>query len=751
MKRKYILITSLLLFVVIALLYSCRFGEEPRKRDTPGEKVSGAGFVGEQACISCHESQRNEWKGSHHDYAMKRATDASVRADFSNTDFSHKGETYRFFRRDSLFMVEAPGPDGESRTYRITHTFGWAPLQQYLVDVGKGKLQALNIAWDVEQERWFALNPERDLRHGDWLHWTGGAMNWNTMCADCHSTNLQKNYIASADSFHTTWSSINVSCEACHGPGQEHANFMQTEQAAKASIRRIREDLRLTGAASQEEQINQCAQCHALREELTGTYRHQGDFLDHYSPTLPHPAAYYADGQIREEVYVYGSFLQSKMFGKGIECTDCHDPHTLELKANVTDNSLCMDCHEPRYNTPDHHFHAPNTEATQCVSCHMPGRYYMEIDFRRDHSFRIPRPDLSSKFGTPNSCNGCHESQSAEWAANAVERWYGPERPDHFSETLLRADSLGPEMIPELKKLVGDTSQPDIGRATAMWYLGEFSASPGLDFLETMLNDDSPLLRRSTARLLSQNPQGENQLVLQDALDDSVRAVRLAAAGGLARYSAADMVGGMKQPFKKALEEYRRYLDNNRYFPEGQMNRGQFFEKRGQTDKAVEAYEAALRKNPRFNPARVNLAYLYNGMGKNERASQLLQTVIDQEPSYGPAYYSLGLLRAEQNNLESAVTNFEQASGLMPRHDRLWYNWAIALQRLDRPDEAEQKYLEAIALAPDNPDYRYGLCTLYIQQEQYAKVKPHLRKLKELRPDSRQVRQLVRTLDNRMR
>ncbi|WP_372636225.1 tetratricopeptide repeat protein [Fodinibius sp.] len=732
------------------IIFSCTQSDDQSTETSSKKDAIDRQFVGDETCATCHSSETASWKGSHHDYAMKEASDQSVRGDFDNVTFTHQEETYRFFIEDSQFMVEAPGPDGRSVRYEVTHTFGWAPLQQYLLDFGKGKLQALNIAWDTEKEEWFAMNPEEDIQHGDWLHWTGGAMNWNTMCADCHSTNLQQNYIAEADSFHTTWSSINVSCESCHGPGQKHVDFVQSEEVEEATMERIREDLELTQNTPQTEQIDQCAQCHALREDMTDDYAHTENFLDHYNPTLPHPESYFADGQIKEEVYVYGSFLQSKMFGEGVKCNDCHDPHSLELKANVTDNTLCMQCHEPRYNTVEHFKHQVNTEASRCINCHMTGRYYMEVDFRRDHSFRVPRPDLSAEFDTPNACNDCHDQRSPEWAARAVEEWYGPERPEHFSEILMTANETGSDALPELKQLIADTVQPDIARATAVWYAGQFPGGQSMDLLEGTLNDGSALVRNSAARALASFPENLKNPALQEALDDSIRAVRIAAAEGLAEFSAADISFNMKQHFNDALEEYRDYLAVSQYFPQGQMNRGQFFEKQGQLDRAAKAYQKALEKDPYFNPARINLAYIHNRRGNNAEAEKLLDKVIEQEPGYGPAHYSLALLLAEEKQLAEAVPHFEKAAELMPQNARARYNWAISLQQLGRSQQAEEAYRQAIALDPENPDYHYGISTLYIQQEQYRAARPHAEKLAKLQPNNDRFRQLLHMINSRI-
>lgn len=751
MKHRLALLSVLVITLCAAIIYSC--GQTDEGDEPAGEtfgKINKESFVGDESCKSCHSSEFGGWKDSHHDYAMRVADSSTVRGDFSDITFKQEDGTYRFFRKGDRYMVEAPDSSGESQTYQITHTFGWTPLQQYLVDFGRGKLQALRVAWDTEEEHWFSMHPDEKIEPGDWLHWTGGAMNWNTMCADCHSTQLEENYDPQTDAFNTTWTSINVSCESCHGPGKEHVEFMQTGESQDASAERIREDLKLTENSSQTAQIETCARCHSLREKLVDGYDHEKEFMDHFNPNLPHSDMYFPDGQILGEVYVYGSFLQSKMFQEGVKCNDCHDPHSLELKANVTDNTLCMQCHEPRYNTEEHHFHEPNTESSQCINCHMTGRFYMEVDFRRDHSFRVPRPDLSEQFGTPNACNNCHENKSTEWTADAVERWYGEERPIHYSKTLLRADSLGAEAIPDLKKLVADTSQPDIVRATAIGYLGQFPPQQSLEIFKQAAQDESPLMRKTAFRAMSSLPQDQKQSLLAEALYDSVRAVRIAAANGLAEFSAADFAPGLKQSFKTAIEEYRTYLDVNQYFPDGLMNRGQFFEKQGETKKAIEAYRQALQKDSRYNPARLNLAYLYNEQGDKNRARDLLEEVISQEPEYGPAYYSLALLIAEQGLLKEAIPNFERAAELMPDHARVRYNLAISYQNLNRPENAEEKYLEAIEIAPENPDYRYGLCTLYIQQEQYKEALPHAQKLNKIEAGNQQYQRLLQIIERRM-
>lgn len=742
------LIVSLALFF---LMYSCgQTGKdlEDNNQET-FELMRGHTFVGDQTCQSCHAQEWEAWKGSHHDYAIGEADEEHVRGDFDNAEFTQGENSYRFYRNGESYMVDAT-EQGETETYTIDYTFGWEPLQQYLINIGDGKIQALHIAWDTEKNRWFSLQPDEEYDSDDWMHWTGGSMNWNTMCADCHSTNLKQNYIAEADSFHTSWDVIDVSCEACHGPGGDHVEFVNSPQGDKASPERIREDLNLTRTSSQIEEINTCAPCHSLRQTLTDDYIHGDPYLEHYDPLLPHPENYFADGQIRGEVYVYGSFLQSKMYAEGVTCSDCHDPHTLELKEPLVNNELCMQCHEPQYNTPEHHFHEPNTEQSQCINCHMTGRTYMGNDYRRDHSFRVPRPDQSNQFGTPNACNDCHTDRSAEWAADAVETWYGPDRPDHFSDVLLKANAEQRSDNRGLRELIEDTSEPEIIRATAVWYVGRFPDEDAVDILRDAIESDSPMVRSTAAKAMESFPSDTRITLLENTLSDSVRSVRLAAAQQLAEFALHDVAEGSRDHFENAMQEYRAYLDVNQYFPQGLMNRGQFFEKQGQTDQAIAAYRKALQRDPYFNPARVNLAYLYNGIGENERAEELLRTVIEQEPRFGDAYYSLALLLAEENRMKEAVDYFEQATELLTGNARVFYNLAIAHQTMGNPQQAEAAYKRAIELEPENGDYRYGLTTLYLQEGQNQMALKQAQELSRIYPNNPQIEQLMQVVKSRM-
>jgi predicted CXXCH cytochrome family protein len=438
---------------------------------------------------------------------MAQATEKSVLGTFNKAKFSYAGLTSTFFKRDEKFFVNTDGPDGKLRDYEIKYTFGVMPLQQYLIEFPDGRLQALSIAWDSRPkkdggQRWFHLYPNQRITYDDELHWTRPSQNWNFMCADCHSTDVRKNYDPATDKFQTRWAEISVGCEACHGPGSNHAAWAKSESpplqkggkggfesAGKiplnppfpkgdASSKELAVQLTerrgiawtqnaATGNSGRSQpraadrEIEVCAQCHARRGQIGEGYQAGKPFLDHYRPALLTPPLYHSDGQQRGEVYNWGSFLQSKMYASGVTCSDCHNPHSGKLRAEG--NTLCATCHLPsKYDTTSHHHHKPASAGASCVGCHMPTTTYMVVDPRHDHSLRIPRPDLSVKFATPNACNGCHANRDARWAATQVNQWYGhdPQGYQRFAGAFAAAGSDALDAQKQLRAIAADATQP---------------------------------------------------------------------------------------------------------------------------------------------------------------------------------------------------------------------------------------------------------------------------------------------------
>src|SRR5262245_41360468 len=226
-------------------------------------------YVTSAPCAECHAKQHREWIGSHHDLAMQPATAQTVRGNFNDVRVSDRGVTSRFFTRDGRFFVNTEGPDGKPADFEVRYTFGLEPLQQYLVEFPGGRLQALTMAWDTKKMRWFPLYPTERFAPDDPLHWTGRYQNWNAMCADCHSTDLRKNYDPAADTYRTAWSEVNVGCQACHGPGEAHVAWARgaRDKAAAPAADGLLVHLKRGDARAE---IDTCAPCHSPRSRLVG-------------------------------------------------------------------------------------------------------------------------------------------------------------------------------------------------------------------------------------------------------------------------------------------------------------------------------------------------------------------------------------------------------------------------------------------------------------------------------------------------
>ncbi len=750
---------SFLIFAVASIwcgtmvFYSC--SEKPKEAENVAVSTSkhahdvlnNSDYLGSESCKSCHEAEYANWKGSDHERAMMVADSSSVLADF-NTTFENQGVTSKFFKKDGKYFVNTEGGDGEYHDYEILYTFGVEPLQQYIVEFPRGKFQCLRTAWDTEKNKWFDLYPDMKVVHDEWIHWTKGGLNWNIMCSDCHSTLVKKNYDPVKDAYNTTFAEINVSCESCHGAGKDHIAVIGSEAYLKSedSVKNIGK-LYMRKNAAPGKLVDDCARCHSLRTQYTKFYDHEGTYMDHYAPDLLRDGVYHADGQILGEVYVYGSFIQSKMYANNVKCNDCHNVHSLELK--VKGNALCLQCHEPaKYESETHHFHQLNTESAECISCHMPGRTYMGNDFRRDHSFRVPRPDLSVKFDTPNSCNGsgCHDDKSSEWAAAAIKKWYGPDRAKHFSEALAFGRTRDPEAIPDLIDLATDQTQPAIARSTAVMYLGE-SVDPGaFQAIASLLSDKEPLVRYTSARQVDVLPPENKAQLLAPLLVDNVRTVRIAALGSLVGVP-KNMMSNLDQAnYDQVFKSYWTGLQLRSDFPGGQMEIAQYYDRTGNISLAEQAYVRAIEIDSYYNPARINLAGLYYNQKRFAEAEKLFKKVIELEPAFGQAYYSLGLLYAEQNKMLEAVEYMKLATEKIDYNDRVPYNYGLILQQLGKRDEAELAFKRGLSINPNSTSNLYALGYLYFEQKRFKEAAPVLQRLLALEPENQQYQQIYSTI-----
>jgi len=710
--------------------------------------VAEATFVGRAACARCHEKATLAWTGSHHDMAMTEATEATVRGDFSGVAFEGDGMRARFFREAGKFLIETDGPDGTTAVFEVAYTFGWDPLQQYLVRFPGGRMQAFSLAWDVPGKRWFFLYPGQRIPRTDWLHWTRNAQNWNGMCAECHSTNLVKGFDPKTDSYRTTWSEVDVSCEACHGPGSRHVAWAEVPPMGRARLDTAGLVMRTSGITNRE-LVELCAPCHSRRTEL-GDYDHRrSELLDNQLPVLLSEGLYHPDGQIRDEVFEYGSFVQSKMFRMGVRCTDCHDAHRLKLRQEG--NGVCLQCHAAAaYDDARHHFHKKlwkgrPSEGALCVSCHMPKAPFMVVHMRADHSLRAPRPDLTKDLGAPNACSssGCHSDKPLSWVGNAYDKWYGTARKPHYGSVLAAGRRADPAAKAELLRLASDPLSQTLVRATALSLLGRYRGADVTAAFRSALLDEEPLMRRTAVAEAPIEDEAERASRLAPLLSDAFRAVRLEAAAQLAGTSPGLLKPYQQDALATALADYVKAMEYSLDFSSAGHNLGLLYERRNDPGKAEEYYRRAIAVDDLSYPPKVNLAVLLARQGKNAEAERLLREVLATNPGAAQVAYSLGLLVAETGAMEEAAALLARAATGMPSFARAAYNAGLALAQVGRHVEAERMLRRAVELEPASYDCVFALGDFLLRQGRLAEVREladRMAAIDATRPEAAQLR-----------
>ncbi len=744
--------TGIISAMVIVVSLPAYYFLYEQNRDDAITAVAAPTFVRSTNCRDCHNPEYDSWEGSHHDLAMDVANEKTVLGDFNDAKFTLHGITTRFYKKDGKFFVRTNGPGGEMGDFEITHTFGWFPLQQYLIPFPGGRLQTLHIAWDSRDNKWFRVPPEGPVDPGDWLYWTNAAQNWNGMCAQCHSTNLEKNYDPETDSYNTTWSDIDVGCEACHGPGSDHVEWAEMSEMARPQSPNF-ELVQKTSGINSRALVEQCAPCHSRRGAM-GDYQHtETDLLDNFLPSLLTADNYFADGQILDEVYVYGSFTQSKMYRHDVRCSDCHDVHSIELVKEG--NELCLQCHRgAQYETAEHHFHKQENEAgepirtaqgevlfevgtgAQCVQCHMPGRYYMGVDYRPDHSFRIPDPALAAAIGAPDACLRCHLGQDAQWSQETVAKWYGPGRSAHYGTVIARGREGDTEAGQDLLRLAGDPLYPVIVRATALSLLAGYPGNETLQAMEIALMDEAALIRRTAVTSIQPpNPERLARL-LAPMLYDPVKTIRIEAAtrlaGELTRYLDADQ----KELFQTVLQEYVAATEYSADFAFARHNLANLYAKLDRPEDAIRQYEEAIRIDGQFFPATANLAVLYNQSGQNEQAEQLLKKALATDPRLYELAYSLGLLLVEMGQYGEALSYLEQASKGLPERPRIHYNLGLLYQHMNVDAKAEAELRAALLIEPQNLDFQLGLADHYLERGRFEEARPIVEDMVSMHPEN---------------
>ncbi|WP_269520662.1 multiheme c-type cytochrome [Alteromonas sp. BMJM2] len=648
-------------------------------------------FAGEpEQCGSCHQEQLSDWLKSDHSKAMDVATEATVKGNFDNLVFEHFNQKATFFKRDGKYFIKFE--ENEHTTdYEVSYVFGHFPLQEYLIKTDSGKMQVFPFAWDSREksiggQRWYPIYPDEEISQQDRLHWLQPLQNWNGMCADCHSSGLQRNYDSERDSFKTVWNEVNVSCQSCHGKlSNGHYKKSKTSHSAltKDEQKNIgnwllgeNDDIASwTGPERDNRFMDTCFACHSLRTPLTDGIDPSEPFLSQFKPALLSTPQYHVDGQIRDEVYVYGSFLQSKMFEAGVNCNDCHNPHTAKVK--VEGNGLCLQCHKSStFDDVKHHRHEPDTAGSQCVNCHMPTNTYMGVDERRDHSFHIPTPSLSEKFDTPNACNGCHEDKSAKWAKDSLIDWHGAPTSPHPTEMqymrLLSGERLTANRHIALAK---NSSLPDIKRATVISLLPNTLQTLPYNYAKVLASDSSPLVRLAFADISFLVDRNKRSQLLKPLLQDQFRAIRIASAEQLIASGEVSLVSST------VLSEMTESSQQTLWRGEGNLNASLVQANLGNFDKAEEFLKAGISRDPFFEPNHINLANLYRSLGKDHLEGSTLKDGLEANPQSSLMHYAEGMRLIRAQDIDTAIIHLTKANNIEPSNSNYLYILMLALDK----------------------------------------------------------------------
>lgn len=638
-------------------------------------------------CVECHQKETADWMGSHHALANARLSKEDKQRLLVPTSGLTEVRGIAWASEGGIPVIGEPGV----APYPVIGSIGIEPLIQYLHLAPDGRIQAHDVAWDVDRKEWFSVFESEDdatRLPGDWGHWTGQGMNWDANCAYCHMTEYHKGYDIESDQYNRQWAHMGITCAQCHGDSKVHLSQIangNTEYHETLSPQQIMES---------------CATCHSRREELTREGFQPGDaYEDHYQLTLADiPGLYHPDGQVIGENYVYGSLMMSSMGHAGVTCMDCHDPHSNATILPTYNNALCMRCHSgglmdaPRIDPVAHSRHPANSTGNQCIECHMPVTHFMGRDSRRDHSFSSPDPTLSIEMGTPNACTACHTTQSNEWAKSYTDVWYGPdmnaERRDkaRLMHDLFagRTDAAG-----RLRAAL-ETEENRFWKATfvSMLRYGEPDA-PTLDLLREAALDEDPLVRGAAVRTAGLTAFPED--LQTRLLEDPARSVRLAAT-----LSSPDL------PVASAQQEaeLRDYLEHTSDSPMGALRFAAYLRSRGDLPKAARAARRAVDREP-LNPEAWRLAAIeLHATGQSAEAMRFLEKSLRLDGANATTLFNLGLLQYEMGRTDEALKSLLKALEIDPENESVWYNLVVLYLQLGDRETARLTLQRALRELP---------------------------------------------------
>jgi len=620
-----------------------------------------AAYAGSESCRDCHRAEYDQWKQSHHASAERLLQPATDQTAFNpSRSFRHGSATTTVLIQGGEYQIVTLGLESNLQPYRVERVIGSAPLIQFLTPFPGGRYQVQEASYDPKSNQWFYVYGNDIRNPGEFGHWTGRGMNWNSRCAECHNTELKKNYDAATDCYHTTMAEMGVGCEACHGPLKAHNEWQKANPNTKLHDPTV-------SPLSPTQIVELCGSCHSRNTDLTGNFKPGDSLFDHYAlEILDGAQRWYPDGQVKDEDYEFVSFLSSKMHQAGVTCLDCHNPHS--AKNTLSGNELCMRCHNGGYskapviNPAEHAHHKLTSRGSDCVACHMPVTVYMQRQPRRDHGFTIPDPLLTKELGIPNACNRCHSDRTTDWALQYTEQWYGTNmnRPTRERTRWIAAAENGEAGAKnKLIGLLADTNQPPYWRAVAAAFLAQWANDQAAQsVLLSALKNQHPLVRERAARSL-EPVIGDSNVVsaLTRMLRDPSRNVRVAAAWVLRRTVDMHSLAGM---------DLRRMLDLEADQPTGQFAEAMFLLSRQQPADALAHLKKATAWDPLSPPFLCAQAQLQDQLGQLDAALKTLDQAEAAVPDDPHIPYVLATIMVRHGRNEEARAAAKRALKLQP-------------------------------------------------------------------------------------
>ena len=734
-----------------------------RRNETPmNDKMVFRTYAGSTSCRECHAEEFQSWQNSHHGLAERPVTTSVDGAAFTpSRTFRHGSQQTSVGYTNNAWEVTTLQATNQYETVRVERVLGTEPLRQFLVNFGNGRLQTLEAAYDPRSNEWFNVYGTEDRQPGEWGHWTGRGMNWNSMCATCHNTRVRKNYDEATDSYHTAAAESTVGCESCHGPLQAHVEWQQRKSKERDPTLR-----RLTRVQT----FDNCGFCHSRRSDLTGDFKPGDNFFDQMRlATVDGTDIFYADGQVREEDYEFSAFLGSRMHFKGVVCSDCHNPHS--AKTVLPGNWLCLRCHNgsqtnaPNINPSTHSHHRvfgfdTNGQPTnldllaykpkeiqetggECVNCHMPQTVYMQRHWRHDHGFTIPDPLVTKQSGIPNACNRCHQEKNVDWALEWVQKWYGSkmERPTRIRTQAIVAARAGDVRGRDALLSLLAREEIPYWRAVATGLLQSWASEPLVrDALLRELTNASGLVREASVRSLEPLLETDSErvgTVINQRLDDALRNVRVAAAWALR---------SQLDPRSHAASDLLRTLDFNADQPAGQMEKGVYALSHNDRELALAHYLKASEWDPNSALIHNDIGVVLASLGRGKEAVAHLEKACALEPRSAEYRYLLGLAYNETGQAAQTIDALQTAVKLDPRHGRAWYNLGLALNTSGRVEEGLDSLARAESATPTDARIPYARATILAQLGRKSEARQAVQRALELQADYAPAAELLRSL-----